>query len=125
MSAVRGDHPKVDLLFLKFLDVFNLVAISLCPISSDPQIMFEGIRDVGYEGDIAIDDVSITKGKCKQDNSVANSGTPAFTSGMYTYTSTQTCSLIDTGTLTHTHIHTQTCKGMHVCMFSQVKSVVK
>uniref|UniRef100_A0A8C5CBG1 MAM domain containing glycosylphosphatidylinositol anchor 1 n=1 Tax=Gadus morhua TaxID=8049 RepID=A0A8C5CBG1_GADMO len=87
------------------------------------QIMFEGIRDVGYEGDIAIDDVSITKGKCKQDNSVANSGTPAFTSGMYTYTSTQTCSLIDTGTLTH--IHTQTCKGMHVCMFSQVKSVVK
>ncbi|KAG7251671.1 hypothetical protein CRUP_005594 [Coryphaenoides rupestris] len=37
-----------------------------------PQIMFEGIRGPSFEGDIAIDDVSITKGKCKQDNSVAS-----------------------------------------------------
>ncbi|CAL8350384.1 unnamed protein product [Merluccius merluccius] len=36
------------------------------------QIMFEGIRGPSFEGDIAIDDVSITKGKCKQDSSVAS-----------------------------------------------------
>ncbi|KAJ7991261.1 hypothetical protein DPEC_G00295490 [Dallia pectoralis] len=36
------------------------------------QVMFEAIRGSGYEGDIAIDDVSVTKGKCKQDNSVSN-----------------------------------------------------
>ncbi|KAJ3594295.1 hypothetical protein NHX12_006626 [Muraenolepis orangiensis] len=36
------------------------------------QIMFEGIRGPNFEGDIAIDDVSITKGKCKQDSSVAS-----------------------------------------------------
>ncbi|XP_055010948.1 MAM domain-containing glycosylphosphatidylinositol anchor protein 1 [Boleophthalmus pectinirostris] len=36
------------------------------------QIMFEGIRGPSFEGDIAIDDVSITLGKCKQENTVAN-----------------------------------------------------
>ncbi|XP_029622701.1 MAM domain-containing glycosylphosphatidylinositol anchor protein 1 [Salmo trutta] len=36
------------------------------------QVMFEAIRGSGYEGDIAIDDVSVTKGKCKQENSVSN-----------------------------------------------------
>ncbi|KAL0969884.1 hypothetical protein UPYG_G00233830 [Umbra pygmaea] len=36
------------------------------------QVMFEAIRGQGYEGDIAIDDVSVTKGKCKQENSVSN-----------------------------------------------------
>lgn len=36
------------------------------------QIVFEGIRGSGYEGDIAIDDVSITSGKCKQENTVAS-----------------------------------------------------
>ncbi|XP_041927429.1 MAM domain-containing glycosylphosphatidylinositol anchor protein 1 [Alosa sapidissima] len=36
------------------------------------QVVFEGIRGEGYEGDIAIDDVSVTKGKCKQDNSGSN-----------------------------------------------------
>lgn len=36
--------------------------------------MFEGVRGPGYEGDIAIDDVSITLGKCKQDNTVASAG---------------------------------------------------
>uniref|UniRef100_A0A087Y9U7 MAM domain containing glycosylphosphatidylinositol anchor 1 n=1 Tax=Poecilia formosa TaxID=48698 RepID=A0A087Y9U7_POEFO len=36
------------------------------------QIVFEGIRGAGFEGDIAIDDVSITIGKCKQENTVAN-----------------------------------------------------
>uniref|UniRef100_A0A4W5MF35 MAM domain containing glycosylphosphatidylinositol anchor 1 n=1 Tax=Hucho hucho TaxID=62062 RepID=A0A4W5MF35_9TELE len=39
------------------------------------QVMFEAIRGSGYEGDIAIDDVSVTKGKCKQENSVSNTGT--------------------------------------------------
>uniref|UniRef100_A0AAQ6AII5 MAM domain containing glycosylphosphatidylinositol anchor 1 n=1 Tax=Amphiprion ocellaris TaxID=80972 RepID=A0AAQ6AII5_AMPOC len=38
------------------------------------QIVFEGIRGPSYEGDIAIDDVSITIGKCKQENTVANAG---------------------------------------------------
>lgn len=38
------------------------------------QVVFEGIRGPGYEGDIAIDDVSITIGKCKQDNTVASAG---------------------------------------------------
>lgn len=36
--------------------------------------MFEGIRGSGFEGDIAIDDVSITRGECKQQNTVANAG---------------------------------------------------
>ncbi|KAI5108504.1 MAM domain-containing glycosylphosphatidylinositol anchor protein 1 [Silurus meridionalis] len=31
------------------------------------QVVFEGIRGDGFEGDIAIDDVSVTKGKCKQE----------------------------------------------------------
>uniref|UniRef100_A0AAX7USA9 MAM domain containing glycosylphosphatidylinositol anchor 1 n=1 Tax=Astatotilapia calliptera TaxID=8154 RepID=A0AAX7USA9_ASTCA len=38
------------------------------------QIVFEGIRGSGFEGDIAIDDVSITRGECKQQNTVANAG---------------------------------------------------
>ncbi|CAG5853443.1 unnamed protein product, partial [Menidia menidia] len=36
------------------------------------QIVFEGIRGPNFEGDIAIDDLSITKGKCKQENTLAN-----------------------------------------------------
>ncbi|KAM6942984.1 MAM domain-containing glycosylphosphatidylinositol anchor protein 1 [Xenentodon cancila] len=36
------------------------------------QIVFEGIRGANFEGDIAIDDVSITIGKCKQENTVSN-----------------------------------------------------
>lgn len=36
------------------------------------QIVFEGIRGESFEGDIAIDDVSITLGKCKQESSVAS-----------------------------------------------------
>lgn len=36
--------------------------------------MFEGIRGPSFEGDIAIDDVSITIGKCKQENTVASTG---------------------------------------------------
>lgn len=38
------------------------------------QIVFEGIRGSSFEGDIAIDDVSITTGKCKQENTVASAG---------------------------------------------------
>lgn len=38
------------------------------------QIVFEGIRGPSFEGDIAIDDVSITIGKCKQENTVASAG---------------------------------------------------
>ncbi|XP_073776392.1 MAM domain-containing glycosylphosphatidylinositol anchor protein 1 isoform X2 [Danio rerio] len=34
------------------------------------QVVFEGIRGNGFEGDIAIDDVSVTKGKCRQKDSV-------------------------------------------------------
>ncbi|KAM6981032.1 MAM domain-containing glycosylphosphatidylinositol anchor protein 1 [Aplochiton taeniatus] len=36
------------------------------------QIVFEGIRGPSFEGDIAIDDVSVTKGKCKQVSNVSN-----------------------------------------------------
>lgn len=36
--------------------------------------MFEGIRGPSFEGDIAIDDVSITIGKCKPENTVASAG---------------------------------------------------
>lgn len=36
--------------------------------------MFEGIRGPSFEGDIAIDDVFITIGKCKQENTVASAG---------------------------------------------------
>uniref|UniRef100_A0A4W5QR48 MAM domain containing glycosylphosphatidylinositol anchor 1 n=1 Tax=Hucho hucho TaxID=62062 RepID=A0A4W5QR48_9TELE len=38
------------------------------------QVVFQAIRGSGYEGDIAIDDVLVTKGKCKQENSVSNTG---------------------------------------------------
>lgn len=38
------------------------------------QVVFEGIRGNGFEGDIAIDDVSVTKGKCKQKDSVDKTG---------------------------------------------------
>ncbi|XP_046871237.1 MAM domain-containing glycosylphosphatidylinositol anchor protein 1, partial [Hypomesus transpacificus] len=45
------------------------------------QVVFEGIRGSGYEGDIAIDDVSVSKGKCKLENPLANTvligGAPA------------------------------------------------
>ncbi|TRY74172.1 hypothetical protein DNTS_008636 [Danionella cerebrum] len=34
------------------------------------RVVFEGIRGNGFEGDIAIDDVSVTKGKCKLKDSV-------------------------------------------------------
>lgn len=43
-------------------------------VSSPKQIVFEGIRGPSFEGDIAIDDVSITTGKCKQENTVASAG---------------------------------------------------
>ncbi|KAJ8401175.1 hypothetical protein AAFF_G00387570, partial [Aldrovandia affinis] len=46
------------------------------------QVVFEGVRGTGYEGDIAIDDVSVTKGKCKQAVSISNTvlpgGSPAL-----------------------------------------------
>uniref|UniRef100_A0A1A8FTJ5 MAM domain containing glycosylphosphatidylinositol anchor 1 n=1 Tax=Nothobranchius korthausae TaxID=1143690 RepID=A0A1A8FTJ5_9TELE len=45
------------------------------------QIVFEGIRGQGFEGDIAIDDVSITIGKCKQENTVANAGKTVLIGG--------------------------------------------
>ncbi|MBN3312514.1 MDGA2 protein, partial [Atractosteus spatula] len=35
-------------------------------------VVFEGVRGSGFEGDIAIDDVSVTKGRCKQDNPISN-----------------------------------------------------
>uniref|UniRef100_W5NKB1 MAM domain containing glycosylphosphatidylinositol anchor 1 n=1 Tax=Lepisosteus oculatus TaxID=7918 RepID=W5NKB1_LEPOC len=38
------------------------------------QVVFEGVRGSGFEGDIAIDDVSVTKGRCKQDNPISNTG---------------------------------------------------
>lgn len=46
--------------------------LSLCLFPK--QIVFEGIRGPSFEGDIAIDDVSITIGKCKQENTVASAG---------------------------------------------------
>lgn len=46
----------------------SLTHSSLC------QVVFEGIRGNGFEGDIAIDDVSVTKGKCKQKDSVDKTG---------------------------------------------------
>lgn len=49
-----------------------LIFLSLC--LSPNQIVFEGIRGPSFEGDIAIDDVSITMGKCKQETSVASTG---------------------------------------------------
>ncbi|XP_069034678.1 MAM domain-containing glycosylphosphatidylinositol anchor protein 1 isoform X2 [Lepisosteus oculatus] len=40
------------------------------------QVVFEGVRGSGFEGDIAIDDVSVTKGRCKQDNPISNTVLP-------------------------------------------------
>ncbi|XP_037345321.2 MAM domain-containing glycosylphosphatidylinositol anchor protein 1 isoform X1 [Pungitius pungitius] len=48
------------------------------------QIVFEGIRGAGFEGDIAIDDVSITIGKCKQENTVASAGKTVLIGGSHT-----------------------------------------
>ncbi|XP_057707315.1 MAM domain-containing glycosylphosphatidylinositol anchor protein 1 isoform X2 [Corythoichthys intestinalis] len=45
------------------------------------QIVFEGIRGSNFEGDIAIDDVSITLGKCKQENTVASAGKTVLLAG--------------------------------------------
>ncbi|XP_077568709.1 MAM domain-containing glycosylphosphatidylinositol anchor protein 1 isoform X1 [Stigmatopora nigra] len=45
------------------------------------QIVFEGIRGSNFEGDIAIDDVSITLGKCKQENIVASAGKEVLLAG--------------------------------------------
>nr|XP_057945716.1 MAM domain-containing glycosylphosphatidylinositol anchor protein 1 isoform X1 [Doryrhamphus excisus]XP_057945717.1 MAM domain-containing glycosylphosphatidylinositol anchor protein 1 isoform X1 [Doryrhamphus excisus] len=45
------------------------------------QIVFEGIRGPSFEGDIAIDDVSITIGKCKQENTVASAGKTVLIGG--------------------------------------------
>uniref|UniRef100_A0A673BWU4 MAM domain containing glycosylphosphatidylinositol anchor 1 n=1 Tax=Sphaeramia orbicularis TaxID=375764 RepID=A0A673BWU4_9TELE len=50
----------------------QLLSVCLCPFLF--QIVFEGIRGPSFEGDIAIDDVSITLGKCKQENTVASAG---------------------------------------------------
>ncbi|XP_013875971.1 MAM domain-containing glycosylphosphatidylinositol anchor protein 1 isoform X2 [Austrofundulus limnaeus] len=51
--------------------VWRKASVDISP-SGPFQIVFEGIRGPGFEGDIAIDDVSITIGKCKQENTVAN-----------------------------------------------------
>lgn len=48
--------------------------ICLCLCFFLKQIVFEGIRGLNYEGDIAIDDVSITIGKCKRENNLDNAG---------------------------------------------------
>ncbi|TNN51280.1 MAM domain-containing glycosylphosphatidylinositol anchor protein 1 [Liparis tanakae] len=45
---------------------------SCSSLSGRGRIVFEGIRGAGFEGDIAVDDVSITVGKCKQGNTVAS-----------------------------------------------------
>lgn len=37
------------------------------------QLIFEGIRGPGIEGDIAIDDVSIVEGECMKSDQPANS----------------------------------------------------
>ncbi|KAI7805265.1 putative MAM domain-containing glycosylphosphatidylinositol anchor protein 1-like [Triplophysa rosa] len=44
------------------------------------QVIFEGIRGNGFEGDIAIDDVSVTKGKCKQQDNVDKTDRKCFLS---------------------------------------------
>ncbi|KAJ8340980.1 hypothetical protein SKAU_G00332710 [Synaphobranchus kaupii] len=59
---------------------WKLAKIPVTPIGPF-QVVFEGVRGTGYEGDIAIDDVSVTKGICKQEKSISNqavlSGGPA------------------------------------------------
>lgn len=50
---------------------WNKASFDISP-SGPFQIVFEGIRGQNFEGDIAIDDVSITIGKCKEDETVAN-----------------------------------------------------
>ncbi|KAK0149970.1 G2/M phase-specific E3 ubiquitin-protein ligase [Merluccius polli] len=63
---------------IEFLDDSPFPMANTCsntlklPLLDTYTIMFEGIRGPSFEGDIAIDDVSITKGKCKQDSSVAS-----------------------------------------------------
>lgn len=53
--------------------LIQTVSLRLFCLSCE-QIVFEGIRGPSFEGDIAIDDVSITIGKCKQENTVASAG---------------------------------------------------
>ncbi len=54
--------------------VSDILSIHLSLYLFPKQIVFEGIRGPNFEGDIAIDDVSITIGKCKQENTVASAG---------------------------------------------------
>ncbi|XP_061115646.1 MAM domain-containing glycosylphosphatidylinositol anchor protein 1 [Conger conger] len=59
---------------------WRLARVPVTPIGPF-QVVFEGVRGGGYEGDIAIDDVSVTKGVCKQEKSISNqvlSGGPAL-----------------------------------------------
>ncbi|XP_013875970.1 MAM domain-containing glycosylphosphatidylinositol anchor protein 1 isoform X1 [Austrofundulus limnaeus] len=60
--------------------VWRKASVDISP-SGPFQIVFEGIRGPGFEGDIAIDDVSITIGKCKQENTVANAGKTVLIGG--------------------------------------------
>jgi len=52
----------------------DVTSVALWLFFFSKQIVFEGIRGPNFEGDIAIDDVSITIGKCKQETTVANAG---------------------------------------------------
>ena len=47
--------------------------VGLCPMLC-LQIIFEGVRGTSYEGDIAIDDVTLKKGDCPRKPIVPNKG---------------------------------------------------
>ncbi|KAM9476806.1 MAM domain-containing glycosylphosphatidylinositol anchor protein 1 isoform 1-T2 [Clarias gariepinus] len=53
------------------------------------QVVFEGIRGDGFEGDIAIDDVSVTKGKCKQEMPPATAVLPGTARSLQPVTLTE------------------------------------
>lgn len=63
------------------LNVFCLSGYQLLVLYNFLQLIFEGIRGPGIEGDIAIDDVSIVEGECMKSDQPANSKWLFYTLG--------------------------------------------
>lgn len=63
------------------LCVFCLSGYQLLVLYNFLQLIFEGIRGPGIEGDIAIDDVSIVEGECMKSDQPANSKWLFYTLG--------------------------------------------
>ncbi|XP_060582609.1 MAM and LDL-receptor class A domain-containing protein 1-like isoform X2 [Ruditapes philippinarum] len=67
LTVYLQDGPQKKMVFQRKSNQVNLwihSALTLRPISSKFQLIFEGTVGNGYQGDIAIDDVQVLPGKC-------------------------------------------------------------